>query len=1154
MTEAREPIQISSPYHVYVPEHKNIERILDSVAHDEYCAVVGPRHSGKSELLNDVASRLRADPTCSVVMINCYRLQSATEELVFASIAREMLEQLPESAIRGHLGRQMPGTPLSFRRFAQAVADQLGQRLVLFIDHCSAIPQHHTRSLLTSLRAAYMERPPDSPPLVVVVASSLNLAKLTVGRTSPFYNIARHVIIDDLSAADARFVIDTLMQRRNANISGAGMARLVSAVGGDRALILRITAECAQLVSGYRRPTVTANIVERAIDHFLAHDALDFRPLKESAELVAQDLDVLQNIRDILTWETVPLRKLRLPLSSDIDPTFLTGTVRLVSHQEPAYAIKNEVYRRFLSGYFDPTRVSDIYARAGRWHDAIGILVRAVGTEPERYHEPLAAAVISAMYAEDAVKKASRTLAESLPHLFDVTKVQIFVRDLEAADLMLHAEIGLESSQRRRTPLSAEDTLEVMGFFDEGESVRMGADGEAVLSIPLRPGALQSDSALGVVLIREFVGHSDFAERRLDVYRISRFMREAALALKNVYTRCRQRALLDRRSLGLDLLQRISSHVQLLDDLDVILNLILTGVTAYYGLGFNRAVLYLLGEPAHEQDVPLVGRTGIGQLEKAEAEAVWERARLVPFEEYLQQVRQQGVESTPVGELVRVQSIALDWRSSDAFSRAALKGQATIVKEPAQAVPPAFFEAFQPTTLAVVPLRVAGQVIGLLAADKKFTGAVVEEDDLFLLEAYANQAAAAVESERRHRREAYIAKLTQLHQTMRAITADLDREPVIQHITQQAVELMDAVGAAFYRLRDGDYCREYTTSTERQDAARYPAAIERAFAERLLLANEIQELHDLQRASSTVRSRRDADPTSEGGVFVCYPLVAGERGLGLLCIELDASQWLDDQARRILDLFIDQAAIALQNADHVAELTRMQDELASKEAIEQMSLIGAKWHHDLRQKTFSMLGNVDMLADDLADDAGAQEMLDEIRQVIAEIRRIPIPFDRKSAPPRKRPLKLDPLLEREVRQHCGRHPEITLELDLQCAGVQVQIDEERFGTAIEILVQNAVKAMDYTQGRLVVRSQLVSGHAQVIVQDTGRGIPEERRDAFLKRPIHRTPDESGTGVGVLIALRALQSFGADLKLIDTGPHGTTLAVRLPLADQGEDKH
>jgi signal transduction histidine kinase len=70
-------------------------------------------------------------------------------------------------------------------------------------------------------------------------------------------------------------------------------------------------------------------------------------------------------------------------------------------------------------------------------------------------------------------------------------------------------------------------------------------------------------------------------------------------------------------------------------------------------------------------------------------------------------------------------------------------------------------------------------------------------------------------------------------------------------------------------------------------------------------------------------------------------------------------------------------------------------------------------------------------------------------------------------------------------------------------------------------------------------------YVHIDLTDTGRGIPDEFRTRIFDSFLSGRPD--GTGLGLAIAKRILLSHHGDISLQDTGPHGTTMRITLPLA-------
>ena len=101
-----------------------------------------------------------------------------------------------------------------------------------------------------------------------------------------------------------------------------------------------------------------------------------------------------------------------------------------------------------------------------------------------------------------------------------------------------------------------------------------------------------------------------------------------------------------------------------------------------------------------------------------------------------------------------------------------------------------------------------------------------------------------------------------------------------------------------------------------------------------------------------------------------------------------------------------------------------------------------------------------------------------------------------------------------------------------------------------ILVENAVK---YTPagGSVTVRTEALNGHASLIVEDTGVGIPKEHLarlgERFFRADASRSRETGGTGLGLAIAFRIARAHGGAVEMQSAPGKGTRAALRLPAA-------
>jgi signal transduction histidine kinase len=94
------------------------------------------------------------------------------------------------------------------------------------------------------------------------------------------------------------------------------------------------------------------------------------------------------------------------------------------------------------------------------------------------------------------------------------------------------------------------------------------------------------------------------------------------------------------------------------------------------------------------------------------------------------------------------------------------------------------------------------------------------------------------------------------------------------------------------------------------------------------------------------------------------------------------------------------------------------------------------------------------------------------------------------------------------------------------------------------LLLNAAQAVE-SGGEVSVEVKVEGDLAEVVVSDTGRGIPEEDLDR-ISEPFFSTRPE-GTGLGLAIAQRIAQAHGRELEFDSTPGRGTTVRLCLPMS-------
>jgi signal transduction histidine kinase len=139
---------------------------------------------------------------------------------------------------------------------------------------------------------------------------------------------------------------------------------------------------------------------------------------------------------------------------------------------------------------------------------------------------------------------------------------------------------------------------------------------------------------------------------------------------------------------------------------------------------------------------------------------------------------------------------------------------------------------------------------------------------------------------------------------------------------------------------------------------------------------------------------------------------------------------------------------------------------------------------------------------------------------------------------------------------------LTLAANLAPDSGMVSGDRKRLNQALDHLLRNAIT---YTPagGRVLVRSRLAEGMAEIVVSDNGPGIPPRLRERLFDRfrrssigSVEGAPAEAdleeSPGFGLPLARQFVEAHGGSLELLSDVGRGTSVVLRLPLAAAPED--
>ncbi len=191
----------------------------------------------------------------------------------------------------------------------------------------------------------------------------------------------------------------------------------------------------------------------------------------------------------------------------------------------------------------------------------------------------------------------------------------------------------------------------------------------------------------------------------------------------------------------ISLMSQISESIQKDDEIDQILHTILTGVTSGAGLGFNRAMLFLVDGKGEN----LAGKMAVGPDSFDEAIYIWSSIAAGNMKD-----DGTGIEKRKSGAelLEKVLNAQFSLEEDSIFSRVMKNMKYVHIMDlwGAEDIGIEIKTLIDVMEFVIVPLVAVNRAIGVIVADNKFNKAPIGKGDIELLSIFASQAALSIEN------------------------------------------------------------------------------------------------------------------------------------------------------------------------------------------------------------------------------------------------------------------------------------------------------------------------------------------------------------------------------------------------------------------------
>jgi two-component system sensor histidine kinase PilS (NtrC family) len=242
--------------------------------------------------------------------------------------------------------------------------------------------------------------------------------------------------------------------------------------------------------------------------------------------------------------------------------------------------------------------------------------------------------------------------------------------------------------------------------------------------------------------------------------------------------------------------------------------------------------------------------------------------------------------------------------------------------------------------------------------------------------------------------------------------------------------------------------------------------------------------------------------------------------------------------------------IIFQDLTHTRE---MEEQLKRGERLKSLGELAVGIAHEVRNPLASMSGSIQVLKEDLKPgDSESGKLMDIILRETERLNELITDFllFARPAPSKREIVDLRTLLE-DILGVFRNSPEAN-GIDISTGSVSTMLIEGDIRQLKQVfwnIFLNGAQSMP-EGGRLEINSQLGSGHtAEITVSDNGKGINQEDMEKIFD-PFF-SMRESGTGLGLALVHRVIESHGGKVIVNSKRGKGTTFKIILPLAGASE---
>ncbi len=546
----------------------------------------------------------------------------------------------------------------------------------------------------------------------------------------------------------------------------------------------------------------------------------------------------------------------------------------------------------------------------------------------------------------------------------------------------------------------------------------------------------------------------------------------------------------------------INSVIRSTLDLEKLIRMVLTVITMGDGLGFNRAVLFLVDQ----ENLTFKGVMGVGPADAEEAGHIWQElsSKGKTLEKIIEDIESGFFKKDAYLDKIS-KNILIPIDENCIFFKCATEKRPFNIEDAKSnpLVNPILIQGLGTKAFGIVPLITRDKAIGIILVDNLFTERPIKDDDLLFLMGFASHIASAIENAKLFENISLAeSELKNIFESISDLVFFTDKDSTIRRINQAVVKRIgkseaEIIGEKCYKIFHGKN-EPLETCPHRKTLETKKSCVE-----------EIEDPH-------------------LGGTFV-----------------ISNSPILDSAGNLLGTVHI---------ARDVTELRDLRERVASAERMAALGELAAKVAHEIRNPLISVGGFARRLEKRLTGDTAeyAKIIVNEVTRLESILKEI-LGFVKSSTAVKSR-TNINELVDDAVNLIT---PEIeekgnSIIKNISEAPIIAVINPDKIKEALLNIIKNANQSTE--NGTIQVSTSIEDKEAVIEISDTGCGIrKEDRKNIF--NPFFTTRSQ-GTGLGLAVTHKIIQEHNGRIKVEslskedeETGSEaemGTIFRIYLPI--------